>query len=727
MIGERAAAASRAHPPPLSLSLTRPPARQTHPPPKQATCRACIQGLVLFFIAACDAGQLRGVGGRGVAPAAAAAAANNNNNKAAATAPLATTPAATKQQQDAPPSVVYGGWLARQYTAFTDRLFALVSQGAPPAVQAAAVAALLEAARHEEGAARLGGPLAARIVSCLCASRRAAPEALALLMQRYLPHADVSYHAMRAVCKMAAQLGSAAAEAKAAAEEEDEEDDDAGKGDDASDAAAPAADQLRNLFDVLCRLPAMPPSAAARAADASAITKKAPGALLGSGGGGGGGDHQQADEQPGEVPPTSWCGALEAGLATAASGSAGASSKARRRKQQLQQQQHARAAAKQRREDGGDGAAAAAAAAAAAQQQHQQERMAVSWACGRARRRAHAAAWLSLLGCTLPPDLLRRALVRAQQRVLPALPDPGRLADFYTSALDAGGLDGMLALHGLFVLVTRHGLEYPRFYPRLYALLAGDGLPSLPPAQRARFLRLADAFLASPAVPAYSAAAFAKRFARVALRSADPGLALACLAFVHNLVRRHPSCMVLLHRPVAVEGGAGGGGAGGGAAPPPPPAPPAKKKQRRGGGSKEDAGGPQARWDVYDEAAGDPADSSAVESSLWEVGALRRHHCPHVAALAHRLAGKDLADRKGTAEMDVSGLLEASAGTLAAEDYGRRLKAAPPTAARGGAETAALTLFPAGAGAAAGAGGGGGGGDRDEAGEEALFDGWALV
>ena len=29
----------------------------------------------------------------------------------------------------------------------------------------------------------------------------------------------------------------------------------------------------------------------------------------------------------------------------------------------------------------------------------------------------------------------------------------------------------MLALHGIFTLVTRHGLEYPRFYERLYQLL----------------------------------------------------------------------------------------------------------------------------------------------------------------------------------------------------------------------------------------------------------------
>ena len=33
----------------------------------------------------------------------------------------------------------------------------------------------------------------------------------------------------------------------------------------------------------------------------------------------------------------------------------------------------------------------------------------------------------------------------------------------------------MLALNGLFVLVTRHGLEYPEFYKALYGLLQVRG------------------------------------------------------------------------------------------------------------------------------------------------------------------------------------------------------------------------------------------------------------
>ena len=35
-------------------------------------------------------------------------------------------------------------------------------------------------------------------------------------------------------------------------------------------------------------------------------------------------------------------------------------------------------------------------------------------------------------------------------------------------------MTGMLALNGLFILVTRHGLEYPAFFRRLYGLLTLD-------------------------------------------------------------------------------------------------------------------------------------------------------------------------------------------------------------------------------------------------------------
>lgn len=60
--------------------------------------------------------------------------------------------------------------------------------------------------------------------------------------------------------------------------------------------------------------------------------------------------------------------------------------------------------------------------------------------------------------------------------IIPHLTNPHLLTDFLSATLDAGGLNGMLALHGIFTLVTKHGLEYPNFYRRLYTLLTPAAL-----------------------------------------------------------------------------------------------------------------------------------------------------------------------------------------------------------------------------------------------------------
>ncbi len=80
-------------------------------------------------------------------------------------------------------------------------------------------------------------------------------------------------------------------------------------------------------------------------------------------------------------------------------------------------------------------------------------------------------AWLGLLTLPLPSDLLKKVLVQLHSTVMPHIPNPLLLSDFLTQCLDEGGLVGMLALNGIFTLVTKHGLEYPNFYSRLYALL----------------------------------------------------------------------------------------------------------------------------------------------------------------------------------------------------------------------------------------------------------------
>ena len=60
------------------------------------------------------------------------------------------------------------------------------------------------------------------------------------------------------------------------------------------------------------------------------------------------------------------------------------------------------------------------------------------------------------------------------------------------------GVDALLSLKGLFVLMTRHNLEYPRFYTQLYSLVT---LPSLGGANRATFALELDLFLSSAGLP----------------------------------------------------------------------------------------------------------------------------------------------------------------------------------------------------------------------------------
>ena len=90
------------------------------------------------------------------------------------------------------------------------------------------------------------------------------------------------------------------------------------------------------------------------------------------------------------------------------------------------------------------------------------------------------------------------------------------------------------------------------------------------------------------------------------------------IAFVHNLLRRHPACGVLLHRPPRLAPGA--------ASPNPNPDPAASAPAQEGTQPRLAAG--EAGVDVYVEEAADPSQSRALESSLWEVDSLRNHYCP---------------------------------------------------------------------------------------------------
>ena len=119
---------------------------------------------------------------------------------------------------------------------------------------------------------------------------------------------------------------------------------------------------------------------------------------------------------------------------------------------------------------------------------------------------------------------------------------------------------------------------------------------------------------------------------RAHLRAAG---AMVCIAFVHNLLRRHPATCVLLHRPVPrlpppEQASASGAG-------------PSEKDAAAAGNGAATSGDGQARsaaalgQDPYLADEEDPAESRAIESSLWEMDSLRNHYAPQARSMWWRL------------------------------------------------------------------------------------------
>jgi len=232
--------------------------------------------------------------------------------------------------------------------------------------------------------------------------------------------------------------------------------------------------------------------------------------------------------------------------------------------------------------------------------------------------------------------MLKTVLVHVPERAFPCMTRdaPLKAADFFTACfqrtdlLDAGaGISAddaaaipLLALSGLFTLISEHNLDYPLFYHRLYSVLRPP-LFHTPPAQCGRFLELVEVFLNSAMMPAYLAAAFAKRFARCAL-VAPPGAAIYICALTHGLLRRHAECKQMIHR-----------------------------TEPRG--PTDVAAAKEA--DLYDMDEPDPEKCRALDSSLWELASLRRHYCPEVSRLADIFGQKIDAQSKALPTQEFSG------------------------------------------------------------------------
>ncbi|KAF4734434.1 Nucleolar complex protein 4 [Perkinsus olseni] len=231
-------------------------------------------------------------------------------------------------------------------------------------------------------------------------------------------------------------------------------------------------------------------------------------------------------------------------------------------------------------------------------------------------RKAFQEAWLAFLRLDLSSDLMRLVLRHLPSNVLPFLPSPQYLGDFYLKAFDGsdtaeGTTNSVLALSGLFYLLTQANIGDPSyidnslsaFYSRLYALLTPVTLV-LP--YRHRFLRLLLLALKSPMLPGSSVAAFAKRLLRCAMLVRSHSVVMWLVTAAYTIMQRSPaSCRGLVHD--------------------------------QGEGSRKEVEGADARLEEdpwKPEMSLDEAVKVMPLTSLWELQCLLRHHSPSVYRLA---------------------------------------------------------------------------------------------
>lgn len=250
--------------------------------------------------------------------------------------------------------------------------------------------------------------------------------------------------------------------------------------------------------------------------------------------------------------------------------------------------------------------------------------------------------WLSIFRSPLTTDHRKKILNMMTRQVLPwFVTKVETLTDFLTDSFNAGGSTALLALSGIFHLITKKNIDYPDFYTKLYSLLDEDVLHSK---HRSRFFRLLDSCMASTHLPAAMVASFIKRFARLSLQ-APPGAIVWIVPWTYNMLKSHPTCSFMLHRN-------------------PHPAHAIFSQNPDFEASGMD--------DIFDPEESDPMLTNAIESSLWELETLRSHYHPNVATLA-KIIGEQFTKR----EYQLEDFLDHSYGSLVDAELGKALKKTP--------------------------------------------------
>ncbi|KAL7819621.1 CBF domain-containing protein [Trichoderma gracile] len=246
-------------------------------------------------------------------------------------------------------------------------------------------------------------------------------------------------------------------------------------------------------------------------------------------------------------------------------------------------------------------------------------------------------AWLAILSIVRTKEERKRILNVISTNIAPWFTKPELLSDFLTSCYNTGGSMSLLALSGVFYLIQQRNLDYPSFYPKLYSLLDKDILHSK---HRSRFFRLLDTFLGSTHLPAALVASFVKRLSRLAL-NAPPSAIATVVPWTYNLLRRHPTCTFMIHRPAQD---------------------PELKKHIQNNGFE----------DAFNPTEPDPMKTGAIDSCLWEVVQLQSHYHPNIATIA-----KIISEQFTKQSYNMEDFLDHSYASLLDAEMAKDIKKAP--------------------------------------------------
>lgn len=205
-----------------------------------------------------------------------------------------------------------------------------------------------------------------------------------------------------------------------------------------------------------------------------------------------------------------------------------------------------------------------------------------------------------------------------QKKIIPYLNNPIKLMDFLTDSYNL--LDNnkqitddlliipLLSLNALFFLIQKHNLDYPNFYSKLYQLLT----PNLIHFNlRSRFFRLLSLFLnQNNYLSSNLIASFIKKLANLTIDAPISSI-ISILPFIYNLLKKHPSCMILIHNPKFID------------------SPLASREKQASLRILK-----KQYIDPFDLNETNPELTNAINSSLWEIDALTNHYNHHISSLA---------------------------------------------------------------------------------------------